>query len=203
MTRKYLAEGENAYSADDEVVAPPVVEPVKPSVDDVTGGAEEVDEYGIATTEELEENIEHAIAVPMSDVTVSSGSNYGVDIPNYPLNSIIIKKSDAITKEMLQGATFEVIKTSGETSGTNGTVIMTVTTDISGVIVITGLEAGTYAIKEIDPPTNYLIAETNLQTVTLKADGTSIVEVLFNNYPYGSLLINKVDSKTNDPMQDA
>lgn len=112
-------------------------------------------------------------------------------------------KVDAITGAMLQGATFEVIKTSGETSGTNGTTICTVTTDVSGVIVVTGLEAGTYAVKEIQAPDNYLISETNLQTVNLKADGTSIVEVLFNNYPYGNLLITKTDGITGEPLANA
>lgn len=98
---------------------------------------------------------------------ITSGTDYEKvgDIVNYPLNSIIIKKSDANTGEMLEGATFEVIKTTGETSGQNGTVICTVTTDHSGVIVITGLEAGAYAVREIKAPKNYIIDETNLQTL--------------------------------------
>jgi len=137
--------------------------------------------------------------------TITSGADYEVvgDIVNYPLNSIVIKKSDANTGEMLDGAIFEVIKTTGETSGQNGTLICTVTTDHSGVIVITGLEAGAYAIREIKAPTNYIIAETNLQTVNLKADGTSVVEVVFRNYPYGHILITKVDASNNAPLAGA
>ncbi len=115
----------------------------------------------------------------------------------------MIKKSDANTGKMLEGATFEVIKTTGETSGQNGKLICTVTTDNSGVIVITGLEAGAYAIREIKAPQNYLIDETDLQTVNLKADGTSVVEVLFRNYPYGAISINKVDGDTRQPLEGA
>lgn len=137
--------------------------------------------------------------------TVTSGTQYEKvgEIVNYPLNSIVIKKSDANTGEMLEGATFEVIRVTGETSGQNGTVVCTVTTDHSGVVVITGLEAGAYAIRETKAPQNYLIDETNLQTVNLKADGTSVVEAIFRNYPYGSIQINKVDGTTKQPLAGA
>ncbi|MDL2248841.1 hypothetical protein LJB89_04010, partial [Tyzzerella sp. OttesenSCG-928-J15] len=140
-----------------------------------------------------------------NDMKITSGLDYPVigDVVNYPLNSIVIKKSDANTGEMLQGATFEVIKVTGETSDQNGTLIATVTTDISGVIVITGLEAGAYTVREIKAPENYIIAETNMQSVNLKADGTSVVEVLFNNFPYGHILISKVDALTNKPLSGA
>lgn len=140
-----------------------------------------------------------------SNTTITSGLDYPIigDIVNYPLNSIVIKKSDANTGEMLAGATFEVIKVTGATSGQNGTVVCTVTTDVSGVVVITGLEAGAYTVREIKAPENYTISETNMQSVNLKADGTSIVEVLFNNYPYGSLLITKVDGITGKPLANA
>ncbi len=173
VTRKYLTAGENAYI-----------------------------QTGENTSPEADASVENTVSA--AKVEVTSGSNYvGEEIVNYPLNSIVIKKMDANTGEMLDGATFEVIRTTGETSGQNGTVVCTVTTDLSGVIVITGLEAGGYAIREIKAPANYLIAETDLQTVNLKADGTSVVEVIFRNLPYGSLLISKVDEATNQPLAGA
>lgn len=136
---------------------------------------------------------------------ITSGADYEIvdDVVNYPLNSIVIKKADANTGEMLDGATFEVFRISGETSGQNGKLICTVTTDHSGVVVITGLEAGAYAVRETKAPANYIIAETDLQTVNLKADGTSVVEVVFRNYPYGALSINKVDGTTKQPLAGA
>ncbi|MBQ7757495.1 SpaA isopeptide-forming pilin-related protein [Anaerotignum sp.] len=137
-----------------------------------------------------------------SEVKITSGKDYPVvgGIVNYPLNSIVIKKADVNNGAMLSGGTFEVIRVTGETSGQNGTVVCTVTTDASGVVVVTGLEAGAYAVREIKAPENYLIAETNLQTVNLKADGTSVVEVIFRNIPYGSLLIVKSDDATDAPI---
>ncbi|MFR3754309.1 MAG: collagen binding domain-containing protein [Enterocloster sp.] len=65
------------------------------------------------------------------------------------------------------------------------------------------MEAGAYAVRETKAPNNYIIAETDMQTVNMKADGTSVVEVVFRNYPYGSLLITKVDALTNKPLSNA
>ena len=173
VTRIYLNPGDNSYLKDDNIAG------------GGTGGAD-----GGTTTEGIE---------------ITSGNDYEVvgGIVNYPLNSLVIKKADANTGEMLDGATFEVFRITGETSGQNGKLICTATTDHSGVIVITGLEAGAYAVRETKAPNNYIIAETDMQTVNMKADGTSVVEVVFRNYPYGSLLITKVDALTNKPLSNA
>ncbi len=173
VTRKYLAPGENAYLT-------------AGSVDSQTPSS------GTGNT------------ASQSKVTVTSGNDYiGEEIPNYPLNSLVIKKTDAITSEMLEGAAFEVRKVSEDISGNSGTIIGRYTTDSSGIIVITGLEAGAYLIEEVQAPTNYLISENSKQQAWLKADGTSVVEVTFANYPYGSLLITKVDAVTNKPLSNA
>ena len=173
VTRIYLNPGDNSYLKDDNIAG------------GGTGGAD-----GGTTTEGIE---------------ITSGNDYEVvdGIVNYPLNSLVIKKADANTGEMLDGATFEVFRITGETSGQNGKLICMATTDHSGVIVITGLEAGAYAVRETKAPNNYIIAETDMQTVNMKADGTSVVEVVFRNYPYGSLLITKVDALTNKPLSNA
>lgn len=174
VTRIYLNPGDNSYLKDDNIA----------------GGGGTGGTGGGTTTEGIE---------------ITSGNDYEVvdGIVNYPLNSLVIKKADANTGEMLDGATFEVFRITGETSGQNGKLICTATTDNSGVIVITGLEAGAYAVRETKAPNNYIIAETDMQTVNMKADGTSVVEVVFRNYPYGSLLITKVDALTNKPLSNA
>jgi len=127
------------------------------------------------------------------NIKISFGNDYviGEEIVNYPLNSIVIKKEDATTSELLAGAVFEVRKVSEDISGNSGTIIGRYKTDSSGIIVITGLSSGAYIIEEVQPPTNYLLSENSQQQAWLKADGTSIVEVVYSNYPYGSLLIVK------------
>ena len=179
VTRKYLAEGENAYISNNstENNSTEIQQPQTPN---------------------------NSVSVPENNnnIIVTSGNDYniGEEIPNYPLNSIVIKKTDAITSEMLEGAVFEVRKVSEDISGNSGTIIGRYITDSSGIIVITGLEAGAYIIEEVQSPTHYLISENSKQQAWLKADGTSIVEVAFANYPYGSLLITKVDGLTNQPL---
>ena len=176
VTRKYLAPGENAY---------------------LTAGS-------VDSQTPLSGSSGTGNTASQSKVTVTSGNDYiGEEIPNYPLNSLVIKKTDAITSEMLEGAAFEVRKVSEDISGNSGTIIGRYTTDSSGIIVITGLEAGAYLIEEVQAPTNYLISENSKQQAWLKADGTSVVEVTFANYPYGSLLITKVDAVTNKPLSNA
>lgn len=170
VTRKYLAEGENAYT-------------------DLKGSTA------------LETNKTEGTG--SDNVKVTSGKDYGEEIPNYPLNSIVIKKTDANTSKLLAGAAFQVRKVSGDISGNSGTIIGRYTTDDSGIIVITGLEAGAYIIEEVQPPANYLLSENSKQQAWLKADGTSVVEVTFANYPYGHLLITKTDADTKKPLMGA
>jgi len=141
-----------------------------------------------------------------SIMSINDGQQYwnsGHGIWNFSLNSIVIKKQDATNGNLLAGATFNLIYTTSGESGTRGTVVGTFTTGFSGIIVITGLLPGNYVIEEIQPPPNYTLSLNNLQNVNLKPDGTSIVEATFSNYPYGSLLITKIDSITRAPLAGA
>jgi TQXA domain-containing protein len=122
---------------------------------------------------------------------------------NWPLNSIVIKKTHAVTGELLPGAVFELYRADEQVSGVPGTAIGRYTTDSSGVIVITGLEPGFYVVKEVQAPANFLISENSQQNGFLKADGTTVLEFSFANYPYGSLLISKTDALTGEPLAGA
>ena len=183
VTRKYLAEGENAYT-------------------NLKGSTAITDTDKTENTDKAE-STDKPENTGKNTVKVTSGKDYGEEIPNYPLNSIVIKKTDANTTKLLAGAAFEVRKVSGDISGNSGTIIGRYTTDDSGIIVITGLEAGAYIIEEVQPPANYLLSENSKQQAWLKADGTSVVEVTFANYPYGHLLITKTDADTKKPLAGA
>lgn len=122
---------------------------------------------------------------------------------NWPTSAIVVKKADKNTGQMLNGATFELIKVSGNISGSNGTTIATGTTDTSGVVVFAGLQPGNYIVKETIAPQNYYIDTTNTQQANLKADGTSTVELIFRNIPFGSVTITKTDADTGEPLGGA
>jgi hypothetical protein len=95
------------------------------------------DETGVGATREL---------------AATSGSEYATSADgqltyNFPLNSIIVKKTDAVTGELLAGAAFELYRADEQVSGVPGTAIGRYVTDNSGIIVITGLAPGFYAVR--------------------------------------------------------
>ena len=134
-----------------------------------------------------------------------SGAEYYVQGEgyNWPLNSVVIKKTHAITGELLAGAAFELYRADEQVSGVPGTAVGRYTVDNSGIVVITGLLPGYYVVKEVQAPQNFLISENSQQNGYLKADGTAVLEFTFANYPYGSLLITKADAKTSAPLAGA
>jgi uncharacterized surface anchored protein len=137
-------------------------------------------------------------------LSASDGAEYaGQEAPNYPLNSIVLRKTDAITGELLSGAAFELRRVSEDISGGSGTIIGRWTTNHTGTIVITGLEPGGYIAEEVQAPSHYTLSENAQQQIWLKADGTSIAELTFANFPYPGLVIRKYDSVTKAPLSGA
>ena len=127
--------------------------------------------------------------------------NNDLNVWNFPQNSLIIRKENAITGELLQGATFSVTQiSSGNDSGLAGTIIGYFTTGSSGIIVISGLNPGYFVIEEKIPPNFFTLSTNNRQHVFLRPDGTSIVEVTFSNLPYSSMIITLRCSVTGAPI---
>lgn len=82
---------------------------------------------------------------------------------------IKIKKVDADTNKVLSGAQYKIYSNSTCTTAVSG-YTGTYTTGSTGIIEIKGLNAGTYYVKEIKAPTNYLLPSQNCLKVT--AGGT-------------------------------
>jgi len=124
-----------------------------------------------------------------------------LDIWNFPQNTLVIRKEDATTGQLLAGARFGLTRvSSGNDSGLHGTVIGEFTTNSSGIIVIAGLDPGFYVIEELIPPTNFTLSANTRQHVFMRPDDTSVVSVTFANLPYGSLLITLRCSVTSAPI---
>ena len=114
-----------------------------------------------------------------------------VTFKNTPLNAIIVQKYDSVTHEALPGCTFQLRYLSG-TSGTGGTVIGQKVTNKNGIAMWTGLKLGAYIVEETDPADGYSITNAS-ETVFLADNGEqSVITLMFNNSPDGSLLIRKV-----------
>lgn len=151
---------------------------------------------------ELEPAAGYAIKDPAAqDIYVKAGESKTVIFENTPLNSIIIKKVDADTGEVLQGAKFRLSYLSG-TSGTSGTVIGEYTTSANGTVTITGLAAGTYQVQEIQAPDGYEITEAS-KTVYITENEQAVITVEFADKKHSGLLIKKVDSVTGAALPGA
>ena len=125
------------------------------------------------------------------EIYLAAGRDYTVTFENTPKNAIIVEKYDSVTGEVLPGCTFQLRYLSG-TSGTGGTVIGTKVTGSNGICMWTGLEPGAYVIEEISSADGYSITNSS-ETVYLADNGEqSVITVIFNNSPDGSLLIRKV-----------
>ena len=151
---------------------------------------------------EVEPAAGYAIKDPATqDCFIQAGTGKTLTFENTPLSALIIKKVDADSGAMLQGAKFRV-RYLGGTSGTGGTVIGEYTTSANGTIVITGLKAGTYIVEETKAPAGYEIDNTP-QTVYLSGKEQDVVTVEFSNGKHGGLIIDKIDSVTKQPLPGA
>ena len=200
VTRIYLAPGENAYLSEGLGVDVGTGTGTGAGADasaDVSADADAGVGTGAGGNRPESSN---GISVMSGDDFTSTTNPQGEIVYNYPLNSIVIKKTNAVTGELLAGATFGLYRADEQVSGVPGTLIGRYTTDHSGVVVITGLQPGFYVVKEEQAPPFFLLSENNQQNGFLKADGTSVLEFSFANIPYGSILITKTDGVTNNPL---
>jgi len=126
-------------------------------------------------------------------VTVTSGKVTTVEFTNKPYSGIQIIKTDAVTHEPLSGATFEVKRANGETIGTYKT-------DVSGKVIVSDLEEGTYIVSETIAPDNYIL-DNAPQTVTVKSGRLTTVE--FVNKPFSGIEIRKVDAVSGNALPGA
>ncbi|MFI3249754.1 MAG: SpaA isopeptide-forming pilin-related protein, partial [Eubacteriales bacterium] len=137
----------------------------------------------------------------VQDVFLKADVDQTITFENTPLGALIIKKVDATTGEVLQGAKFRLRYFSG-VSGTEGTVIGEYETDVTGTIIITGLEKGTYMIQEFLAPEGYIIDDAP-QTVYMTGDNQDVLLIEFENMPDSSLIIVKEDALTKELLQGA
>ena len=133
---------------------------------------------------------------------LEGGASKELVVDNTPLSALVVYKYDSVTKLPLEGARFELRYLSGETSGTEGTVIGEYETSKNGSFTVTGLKEGTYICQELESPDGHLI-DSEPQTVYISGKEQDVVTLRFGNAPLGSLLITKVsDDEKHTPLSD-
>ena len=161
----------------------------------VTGLAE-----GTYTVEELRSDSGHVIDTAPQTAYISGKQTDVVELyfGNSPKGSVLIRKIDSVTREPLADVEFLVTDSEGTLIGdANGKFV----TDSAGSILIEGLlPSATLVVKETKAKDGYVM-DTAPQTVKVRAGKTVTLE--FRNASFGSLIIQKIDSKTKEPLAGA
>ena len=136
---------------------------------------------------------------PTRNVTVTAGDTQTIVFKNHSTCSLLIKKVCTENPDkMLEGAVFDVRYADGTVVGDSNGVF---TTGADGTILITGLEANkAIVVTETKAPDGFAI-DTTPQTITTQAG--KVVQLTFANAPYGKIIIEKRDSKTNELLPGA
>lgn len=107
--------------------------------------------------------------------------------------TVTIVKKDGETLEPLSGATFEIRKL-------NGTVVDSITTDLSGSATSKQLDLGWYVVVETKAPTGYVLNPEETK-VEVKAGTPVVIEK--TNVKSKGVIIHKVDAITKEPLAGA
>ena len=126
-------------------------------------------------------------------VTIKAGQTVTLEFRNQPKGSLVIVKKDAVTGKALEGVTFTVTTSSGQSVADAGGQISSnglYYTDSDGKIILSGLDPDTYVVTETASIPGYVLDSTP-QTVVVHANDTQTLT--FTNKPAGGLVIIKSD----------
>ena len=137
---------------------------------------------------------------------IKEGRTVSLTFKNQPKGELIIQKRDSATGQPLAGAQFRVTTAAGCEVGLDGVIGDSTltqngifTTDSSGEIRITNLAPGAYVITEIKAPQGYVMDQPSTNVVIGPNGDTQTVVI--TNSKAGSLIIDKRDSLTGEPLE--
>ena len=139
-------------------------------------------------------------------VQIKEGRTVSLTFKNQPKGELIIQKRDSATGQPLAGAEFRVTTAAGCEVGLDGVIGDSTltqngifTTDSNGEIHITNLAPGAYVISEIRSPSGYVMDQASTNVVI--GEGGDTQTVVITNSKAGSLVIDKRDSLTGEPLE--
>lgn len=139
-------------------------------------------------------------------VQIKEGRTVTLTFKNQPKGELIIQKQDRSTGQPLAGAQFRVTTAAGCEVGLDGVIGDSTltqngifTTDSAGEIHITNLAPGAYVISEIRSPSGYVMDQASTNVVI--GEGGDTQTVVITNSKAGSLIIDKRDSLTGEPLE--
>lgn len=152
---------------------------------------------GVYSVAEVSTDSDHILDDTLKTVTLKDDNAVvTVEFTNAPLGGLLIKKMDAVTKEPLSDVIFKVTDIKGAVVGeSNGEY----RTDETGSIYIPKLIGG-YIVQEVKAKERYLLDNT---AKTIYIEKGRVYSLEFFNQPHNSLIIQKVDRKTQKPLEGA
>ena len=123
-------------------------------------------------------------------VVINQHEYFTVVFENDQKGMLNIFKTDAVSGKPISGAVFEIY-------GENGKYIAKATTGVNGYASIPGLDAGHYAIHEIQAPHGYVL-DPNWYYVDVRVGENKTIEI--ENVPYSVLHVTKIDNVTRQPI---
>lgn len=139
-------------------------------------------------------------------IQIKEGRTVSLTFKNQPKGSLIIQKRDSATGQPLPGAEFRVTTAAGCEVGLDGVIGDSTltqngifTTDSAGEIHISNLAPGAYVISEIKSPSGYVMDQASTNVVIGENGDTQTVVI--TNSKAGSLIIDKLDSLTGEPLE--
>lgn len=139
-------------------------------------------------------------------IQIKEGRTMSLTFKNQPKGELIIQKRDSATGQPLAGAEFRVTTAAGCEVGLDGVIGDSTltqngifTTDSSGEIRITNLAPGAYVLTEIKAPSGYVMDAPSTNVVIGENGDTQTVVI--TNSKSGSLIIDKRDSLTGEPLE--
>lgn len=140
-------------------------------------------------------------------VQIKEGRAVSLTFKNQPKGALIIQKRDSATGQPLPGAEFRVTTAAGCEVGLDGVIGDSTltqngifTTDAQGEIKITNLAPGAYVLTEIKAPDGGYVIDTPSTNVVI-GEGGDTQTVIVKNSKAGTLVIDKRDSLTGEPLE--
>ncbi|MCI8407577.1 MAG: hypothetical protein HFE43_11445 [Oscillospiraceae bacterium] len=124
------------------------------------------------------------------NIELKAGETASLELLNQPLNSLTVRKKDALTGLPLAGVEFRLETISGAFVGNY-------VTGEDGTFTVPNLNPGWYRAYETKTLPSYKLDKTP-QTVELVSGKTA--ELVFTNQPLNTLIVKKIDAVTKQPL---
>ena len=139
-------------------------------------------------------------------IQIKEGRTVSLTFKNQPKGELIIQKRDSATGQPLPGAEFRITTAAGCEVGLDGVIGDSTltqngvfTTDNNGEIRVTNLAPGAYVLTEIKAPQGYVMDAPSTNVVI--GEGGDTQTVIVKNSKAGTLVIDKRDSLTGEPLE--